>query len=122
MNPLLVFDYLFYRLYVFYERFYAHGNTFSAIGPLSIIEAINILTFWNCFHIPLNKSDEIPGGVMLVIGCVLLIMVNSVRYNRFVTYEKLQKRWGEEKSSIRIIRGFFMILYFILSVILYVKL
>jgi len=122
MNPLVVFDYLFYRLYVFYERFYAYGNTFSAIGPLSIIETINILTFWNYFHTPLNKSDEIPGGVMLVIGCVLLIIVNSIRYKRFVTYQKLQKRWGEEKRKIRSIRGFIMICYFILSVILYVKL
>lgn len=122
MNPLVVFDYMFYRLYIYYENNYSHGYTLAAIGLLSIIECVNVLTLLNIIYISLNKSDEIPGSVMLVFGIPLLIILNFFRYNRFVTYQKLQKRWGEEKSKMRSIRGFFMILYFILSVILYVKL
>jgi hypothetical protein len=117
MNLLLPFDYVFYRLSSFYKNNFGHEDYLYAISLLSIIQCTNIMVLISLFFILLNEPNELQPFIMLLLCVIILIILNSIRYNK-KKYQLLNTIWGKEKRTIKIIRGFYILLYFGLSLIL----
>jgi hypothetical protein len=116
MNPLILFDYIYYRIAVFIDvRFnYTYSKEEGGVGILSIIQTINALTLLDLFGIR-NILVKKPNIFVFFGVIVLLFILNYIRYLRLVKFNKLEKLWGEEKPIVRHSRGVLIIVYFFLS-------
>lgn len=119
INFFTFFDYIFYRLASFYENF-GYEERFYAISLLSIIQCSNILTLISLFYIFSNKTNELSPLLMLILGISLFIILNSIRYRKVNKFYDLKMKWSKEVNTIKFKRGFYIILYFILSFIILV--
>lgn len=120
MNPLIVFDYMFYRIAYFYEHRFMHGvsKELSAMAILTLFELLNILSVLNYFELDSKFSGN--GNVLFsIILYVILSVLNYLRYFKITNYNKLEKKWRDESSIVRHIKSFFIWLYFVLSFILF---
>ena len=117
MNILKFYDYVFYRLSSFFER-NGGEDLDRSIAILSILQCLNLLTLIDLISILLVYSINLPHSIELLLGIILFFVFNSIRYRRFKTYQDLNKVWSNENESIRIKRGFYLILYFAFSVII----
>lgn len=114
-------DYIFYRVAFLFDRV-SVTNIHNAIAILSIIQTFNILFIANLitFYFGEFKLVETDLVIMFIIAAVL-ILVNSIRYLLFVKYVTLHNIWKEEPSMKRKTSGLFIVIYFIMSIILYVS-
>jgi len=118
LNPLSLFDYVFFRVASFYRNSFGDEDYWYAIFILSIIQCMNLLTFISLVFILLNKTNKLPPLLMIVPCVILFITFNFIRYYRVIKYQDLMITWGQEETSIKTKRGLYIILYFILSIIL----
>jgi len=117
MNIFKFYDYIFFRLSSFFEKNGGEDRDRS-IAILSILQSLNLLAFLDLISIILNYQINLPHSVKSLLGIIIFLLLNSIRYRIFKKYQDLNKLWCNENESIRIRRGFFMILYFILSIIM----
>jgi len=117
MNIFKFYDYIYFRLSCFFEKNGGEDRDRS-VSILSVVQCLNLLVFLDLISLLLNYPINLPHFVKLLLGILIFFILNSIRYRLFKTYQDLNRLWGNEKESIRIRRGFFMILYFILSIIM----
>lgn len=117
MNIFKFYDYIYFRLSSFFVKNGGEDRDRS-ISILSIVQCLNLLVFLDLISRLLNYPIYLPHLVKLLLGILIFFILNSIRYRLFKTYQDLNRLLGNENESIRIKRGFFMILYFILSIIL----
>lgn len=117
MNMLKINDYVFYRLSSFFEKNGGEDRDRSIL-ILSIIQSLNLLVFLDLISLVLNYPINLPYFVKLLLGTIIFFVLNSIRYRIFKKYQDLNKLWSNENESIRIRRGFYMILHFVFSIIM----
>lgn len=117
MNPLILFDYIFYRSAWFADvRFnYSQSKKEAGVAFLSLIQFSNILALSNFLNDDLIVS--LPYYVFFI-GYLILFGLNYIRYMRLLKFEKLEHQWGKEKSNTRLFKGILILIYFILSIYL----
>jgi hypothetical protein len=54
---------------------------------------------------------------MVVIGTIIPLIFNIIRYYRMLPFKELEVVWNEEERIIRKRRGYYLFLYIILSLI-----
>ena len=116
MNPLIIFDYIYYRIAVFYDKGFHYGESkeLSATLMLSLVQTINALALFNLLGIKDILVKNL--NIFLLIGVlVLLFILNYIRYLKLVKFNKLEKMWGEEKPKVKHTRSILIIVYFLLS-------
>jgi hypothetical protein len=122
MNPLIIFDYIFYRIAYFYEHRFDYGQSkeLSGIAILTLFEIFNIFAIFNYFEL----KTEVNGKryvLILTFAYVVLFVLNYLRYYKIVNYSKLEDRWEDEGTIGRHIKSLFILSYSALSFVLFVK-
>lgn len=114
-----MFSYLYYRIHSTYK--YKWNNKIPsvyAICGISLLQFFNLscLLFLSFFysetHLYINKLY----GVVFIIG---LLILNYYRFNVYSSFEKLEKKWIHEVKSRKIMKGIFIVIYIIFSVLLF---
>jgi formate hydrogenlyase subunit 3/multisubunit Na+/H+ antiporter MnhD subunit len=77
---------------------------------------LNLLVIYLIVDGLINTSANLKPVIVVLI--VVLIGLNFQRYNKVKPYEKLKDLWKEEQKEAKKKRGWFIILYIIISVLL----
>lgn len=120
MNPLVLFDYLYYRIIYFYENTFGLMITkeFRGIAHLSIFQFFNVITLL-FFFIPVDKlKNELI--IIFLLGSILVLSLNFIRYKKFITYSELAKKWDNEPRKVRFVKKVCIVCYCILSILLFI--
>lgn len=122
MKPKFFFDYIFYRVTETYLN-WKHGDGGVDTGVIWIT-GIQGFTMASVFAIMGRlyyvRQETAPYAKMLAgiaFGVVLvLLVINSVRYNK-ERFEALRDFWRDEPLKTRKLRGFLVVLSFIISMV-----
>lgn len=122
MNPLKIFDYIFYRIAFLYEHRFDYGQSkeLSGITFLTLFEIFNLFTILSYFEF-VTKVIGRRYILILAISYVVLFVLNYIRYFKIINYSKLEDRWEDEGTIGRHIKSLFILSYFALSFVLFVK-
>ena len=116
MNPLVLFDYLYYRIAFFYDkRFgYSESKELSGVAILSLMQFVNILALLNLFKVKdsLIKTFQM---YLFIVGYLVVFALNYIRYIKLLKFNKLEDKWGNENRNWRLVRSVLLIVYFLLS-------
>lgn len=120
MNPLTLFDYMYYRITYWYE------NTFDlfiikeeqSIAHLSIFQFFNVITLLFFF----KPIDELKNELIIIFlfSYLVIFSLNLIRYKKVITYSELAEKWDKEPNKARLIKKVYIICYCILSILLFI--
>lgn len=106
-----IFDYLFYRLYTFYEARDKNGSplftsalylSFIQMVLLYVIVSMFIITTKDHFNILIwLRENKTLAKASIVILAVLLEVMNYIRYNNRQRRDELRNRFGSNKLNQR---------------------
>jgi hypothetical protein len=113
---LKILDYLFFRLYKFYDRF-SYGSIFEQ-PPLGL--AVALLTLTQLFTIYIVASGLENLGIiksmktsmltdLIIMGTVFTI--NLYRYTKIKTVDELLEQWGHEDTRMKTVGTVLTIMY-----------
>lgn len=126
MNPLVIFDYVYYSIAYLYFKKWGYGELKESYGVmlLSSLQALNLTTLIDYsaryIDITFKEFDILTIIAFCFVGSfVILYALNLLRYNKFATYDKLSAKWDKDKRLIRIVKSLLVICYFILSHIIF---
>jgi len=115
MNPLRLFDYVFYSIANFYGNLFnlEHSKVEGAAIFLGMFQGINCLTI--AYYIKLIKSwANLP--LLIYLGVpVIFIILNFIRYYKFTKYDDLNLIWGADFGIKKIIKIIGVICYIVLT-------
>ena len=119
MNPLRLFDYVFYCIAMLYDRVFDYKLSCeeAAVAFVSMFQWLNILTLMSI----LNLMDWMfrKYNMVYFIGSLLIIIgLNFLRYKKVIRYVDLARKWDNEEYRIRIIKIGSVIVYGLSSIIL----
>ena len=114
MNPLVLFDYVYYSIARFYSSVFDMDDQkrFAGISLLSLFQSFNIITVYEFFFFNKN-TDPIH---FIIASYIVMFIFNSIRYYFFVRYEMLASRWISDKLLLKIVKIILTICYIIFSV------
>jgi hypothetical protein len=117
INPLIIFDYIYYRIAHFYTHTFRLEsiNEFAAKGILSVLQSINIITLF----VKLVYFRRTEFLIFFIAINFILLLLNYYRYTKIIKYKELALKWDNEKKKNRIIKVLCIIFYFLMSVLLY---
>jgi hypothetical protein len=118
MNPLVLFDYVFYRIVNYYSKVYNVDivKEFAGLSILSILQLLNVLTLILIIE-PTHNSVKVPILNYLII-CGLILTFNLIRYYKFVSYSELCFKWDKETPKAKRLKTTCVFCYCILSLFL----
>lgn len=117
-NMIRLIDYTFFRIAFFFDQISSVG-IINSISIISIIQAWNLLAINNLLS-RITKTEFTHSLLSLFIVCIVLITLNSIRYLKFKKYSDLYFLWKDEERNIRAKRGFLILTYILLSLVLYI--
>lgn len=120
MNPLVLFDYVFYRIVYLHKGAFVleKQKELAGIFYLSIIQLSNIDAI--LIYLYPERLSNISFKFLLIEYFILLTF-NFVRYKKFVNYSKLIEKWKKDSFLIRIIKDSLLFIYIALSILLYIS-
>ncbi len=119
INLFIIFDYVYYAIaYQYYKWYSEEINESSGIMVLSLIQLFNIIAVLSFFKInPLRIVYNNPIYSWLI-GYVLLLTINGIRYKKIITYDELHKRWGNDDGKTNFIKKSLVLFYILMSVVI----
>lgn len=118
MNPLIIFDYIFYRLAILFgnlpENRYTDGNIFIGVMALSFMQFVSIMAILNHIEIARVYIRSLY-YYQYVIGYVVFIGLNSIRYIKLLKFKDLEEKWKSENTLKKIFRSILILVYFFAS-------
>jgi len=120
MNPIALFDYVFYRTYVFYQKRNDDIDWFRGVCLVSFLESLIVLEIlflvksFVHFTLPAN-SKYLIGGTLIV----LILALNSMRYGLMRKkngFSVFHERWGSKDRKTVRRDGWFIVLFIIFVV------
>jgi hypothetical protein len=119
MNPLKPFDYVYYSIVYLFSREWMYGWPPSpgvGIMFLGMFQYFNFMFLASLFLPPTHFNfDTIYAYIT---GLIVFIALNTLRYKRFVNYNDLETKWGNEIGIRRILKIIAVIVYCVASYIL----
>jgi len=118
MNPLILFDYVFYLIsYIYGNVFnYEASKELNGITILSLFQNLNLFTLLNLFDLRIHNDKQYV--ISFFFGIIIFFGLNYIRYIKNNKYDKLNDIWNAENDSRKNIRNIFVILYFLASIVL----
>ncbi len=118
MNPLVLFDYIYYSIANFYSSVFDldYQKQFAGVGLLSMFQLCNSITLIKYFK--LENFIDISSIKIYVSVYIVILIFNIIRYYKFIHFEMLEQKWSKDKMYIRLIKITFTVCYIILSVAL----
>lgn len=117
MNPLRLYDYVYYCIVILYDRVFKQSNSREESGILvvSLFQFCNILFLIHFF----NHKDSVirkNGGVIYFILPYLVIAgLNFIRYKKIVKLKNLEVKLDNQNRTLRFIKIMLVIIYVFLS-------
>jgi len=120
MNPLILFDYVYYSIaYLYSNRWgYKVQKEFIGVSILSLIQFLNIVTLIGFFNISLFELTELNPLLITFSSFFIIIILNIIRYKKIITYSELSNKWDIENNNSIFIKKAGVILYLILTCVL----
>ena len=119
-----VFDYIFYRFHNLFLKIPRKSYTadIQALCTVSTLQFFIFLIFMFLFSY-IRKDDLFPSNKYVFGGIlVLLLVLNYMRYLRYSRIIELSEKWKNESKEQKLIRGIFIMIYVLLSIVLTVGL
>ena len=116
MNPLRIFDYVFYCITMLFDRVFGYKQSCEEAGItlLSMLQTFNVLIIGHW----LIKCSFFKEFLGLVVIFIIIFGLNIIRYKRIVRYRYLTNKWDFDISNaIRIFKISLVIIYVLLSFI-----
>lgn len=114
MNPLRLFDYIFYAIFKIYAKSYGHSriSELAGIAFLSILQTFNVIIILACFRI-----NGLNNNLMIIVILIYLIILvlNFIRYKRKVNYGIILKEWNLNSKITRLIIKIGVVVYLIIT-------
>lgn len=109
-----VFDYVFYRTFVFYSN--RKSNAPQAVGSaiISLIQFFCIVDILFVFQLFLHF--EMPSKIYAGILCIFLIGVNWYKYERNPIVDALKAKWGDENDEQKSTKGTLIIVALVILI------
>ena len=118
MRLLEPFDYIYYRVALFYEDNFSNKDRWNALFILSIMQSANLLTIVNVVFIFRDVEVELSPFVLLLLVTLFCFGFNLIRYNKVRNIKDLKILWSTENKANKTQKGFYVIIYFIFSIVL----
>jgi hypothetical protein len=122
LTMLSVFDYIFLRVHQFFKE---RGDNIPDTKGTSVLSLIQFLTVFNLMDLARLVGDfAFPSKFGFFLPLIIIIgAVNWFRYQRDVDVQpKLEIRWKEEDQGKRVMRGWLISVYIIVSFLIPVML
>lgn len=118
MNPLILFDYVFYRISYIYENVfnYKASKELNGITVLSFFQNLNLFTLLNIFDIRVHNDKQYV--ISFFLGTIIFFGLNYIRYIRNNKYSELNDIWNTRNGFKKDIRDILVVLYFLASIVL----
>lgn len=118
MNPLTVFDHIYYKIAYYYRDIFVleHQKEFAGVLFLSLIQIISI----NALIMPIFSIRLT--NILNITGYLILIALNFTRYKKIITYSELNEKWRTVDSLSKLIKNSLAITYIVLSFLILVVL
>jgi hypothetical protein len=108
-----IFDYIFYRVFKFYQKRDGTPQIYAS-GVLSVIQFFVLLSALAAIRLFINFP--IPQKYFVIPVIFVLIGVNWMRYERNLDFKKFEERWGNEEIERKKTRGWLIVISLILSI------
>ena len=118
MNPLVLFDYVYYCIAKLYAKVFniEEVKALAGLSILSIFQLINGLTLLVLFG-PLEKVVKEP-IIIYIVGYLFILSLNFIRYKKVVVYSDLSVKWDNENRKTKILKIACVVGYCTLSLFL----
>ncbi len=122
MNPLVLFDYVYYSIAYLYANMFDYDDVkeFAGKGILSTFQLFNMIAIVGFFYKPLKEFEKFDPIFIYILGYFFFLTLNFIRYKKFVNYSQLADKWDKESGLTRLFKIVSVICYFILSIFLFV--
>jgi hypothetical protein len=104
---MLIFDYIYFRIYKFYEGFNENGAWAFGIPAMAMSQYFIITSLDRIF----NPDSFFLKGNIDYLAIFLLVIFNFTRYYWFVPYRKLERKWRSENKRQMAIGSGLVLLY-----------
>jgi len=111
-------DYFFYRIAGFFQNISVVW-LINAISILSIVQSLNVFLIIYILFLFTGKFFEFD-LIFTFAVIIFFVIVNSFRYFLVVKFEFIEKKWEHESVCQKKKKGVILIIYLIISLILYV--
>lgn len=120
MNPLILFDYVFYRISYFYANVFQYeaSKELNGITGLSFFQNLNLFTVLKLFDLRVNNDKLYV--ISFFLGIILFFGLNYIRYIKNNKYSELNDIWNTRNGFNKIIRDILVVLYCFASIVLIV--
>lgn len=113
------FNYIYYRVYSLYKnKWKDDAPKLYAVALVSLMQGFNLGIIFILGALFLGVELEFK-RIYYLITFTILVIFNGVWYNWFKTYEKLSLKWNYEIKTKKVRNGFLIVVYIIISFILY---
>lgn len=118
MNPLVLFDYVYYSVANFYSYVLDVDEQKRAVGVgvLSMFQMFNCLTLYS--YLKLERYINVDITRMIVPVALVLLGLNFIRYYKIVNFNMLKNKWSEDKMHIRLMKITLTVCYIVLTFML----
>jgi glucan phosphoethanolaminetransferase (alkaline phosphatase superfamily) len=114
------FDYVYYKACNFYKKETPGSQGVSGLTIMAVVQLFHIFTCF--FLITIFLKRKIHFNKLFIVGlCILLLVLNGIRYNK-LTYSILKEKWDNEDRNTKQRKQALVLLYIILSIILTISL
>ncbi len=120
MNPLILFDYVFYRIsYLFENAFhYKASKELNGITGLSFFQNLNLFTVLKLFGLRVHNDKLYV--ISFFLGIILFFGLNYIRYIKRNKYSELNEIWNTRNGFKNTIWDISVVLYLLASIVLLV--
>jgi hypothetical protein len=110
------FDYIYYRVYSTYQKWREPDPWIYASILVALMQFLNLLVIYLIVDELINTSINLKPVIVVLI--VALIGLNFQRYKNVKPYEKIENFWKDEQKESKKKKGWFIVFYIIISVLL----
>ena len=116
MNPLVLFDYVFYSIASLYNKWgYEAQKEFVGVLFLSLLQLFNVVVLYGIIYNPLTEFNKFNPVIIYIGGYIILFLLNLLRYKRNNNYTVLQKKWENDTPQIKTIKIISVAIYVIIT-------
>lgn len=109
-----LFDYFFYRIFIFFKNRDDKVANTSALSILSLVEFCTLLDFMIIAQAVFEFPN--PSKVYAFAAMLILLALNLSRYQSMKTVEKICEQWADENKDTAMRKGWLILAYLIISV------
>ena len=114
---MLFFNYLYYRVYLFYVAKKDSIPGPSAFAIVVLLQIVNLISILFLSSIIYGQALLINKRIAIILFVITLI-INAIYYKKN-NFDKLSKKWQNEDFALRRKRGVGVILYIVISLFLF---